>query len=115
MWFNLHLASGSTDTLNFSVCIITCIDVRIRCKSCVWCFDILFALLNHRAEILMPMSVYRQRCKDSVKNTLSLWQLIKTGPDRPGRERKAGQKVQQPNGEVEGPEGWCDEGKRKKL
>lgn len=62
----------------------------------------------------MPVSVYRQRCIVQ-KNTLSLWQLIKTGPDGPGRERKAGQKVQQPNGAVEGPEGWCDEGKRKKL
>lgn len=38
--FNLHLASGSTDTRNFPVSIITCIDVRIRCKSRVWCFDI---------------------------------------------------------------------------
>lgn len=34
------------------------------------------------------------------------------GQTGPGRDNEGGQKVQQPNGEVEGPEGWCDWGKR---
>lgn len=33
------------------------------------------------------------------------------GQTGPGRDNEGGQKVQQPNGEVEGPEGWCDLGK----
>lgn len=34
----------------------------------------------------------------------------KLGQAGPWRESEAGQKVQQPNGEVEGPEGWWDRG-----
>ena len=34
----------------------------------------------------------------------------KLGQAEPWRENQAGQKVKQPNGEVKGPEGWCEWG-----
>lgn len=58
--------------------------------------------------------MHRQRCKDTLKHTyFDFGSSSKLGQAGPWRENEAGQKVQQPNGEVEEPEGWCDGEKRR--